>query len=203
MSGITVLAIAALIYVCYRRRREPGRHEPSASNASEALCLDVSSVSDGGVSWKKERLKYSGSSMSSLEDARMVRGRDSIQSSLLSSEPLSGSERPSRKTLQFPDVLLSLVPASVYQALGRLLNPSQAYRDWQTLAGRLGKTQMDIENIKLRSSYDYTEQLLLDWCTAKPSATVGELFRILNCMAREDAAAVLLQYDQRRDETQV
>ena len=102
-----------------------------------------------------------------------------------------------------PDVLLSLVPASVYQALGRLLNPSQAYRDWQTLAGRLGKTQMDIENIKLRSSYDYTEQLLLDWCTAKPSATVGELFRILNCMAREDAAAVLLQYDQRRDETQV
>ena len=92
---------------------------------------------------------------------------------------------------------MSSLPASVYQDLGRLLNPSQAYRDWQTLAGRFGKTQIDIENRKVGDKYDYTERLLMDWCTGKPGATIGELFKIFVEMAREDAAAVLLEYDKK------
>ena len=103
-----------------------------------------------------------------------------------------------------PDVLVSSLPATVYQDLGKLLNPYQAYRDWQALAGKFGRTQMEIENIKVQSNRDYTEQLVHMWCSEKPTASIGQLLAILVDIRREDAVSVLLKYDiENRVETPV
>ena len=95
-----------------------------------------------------------------------------------------------------PGVLVNSLPASIYQDLGKLLNPAQQYKDWQTLAGKMGYTQTDIENWKLRSTNDFTETVLMDWCTRKPNATVRDLYKILVEIPREDAVSVLYNIDK-------
>lgn len=86
----------------------------------------------------------------------------------------------------------------MYEDLGKLLNPNRVYRDWKTLAGKLGKTKLDIEMIKSLEKYTCTENLLMDWCAGRPDATIGQLFKLLVDMKREDAATVLLDFDREK-----
>ncbi|XP_065061108.1 uncharacterized protein LOC135688259 [Rhopilema esculentum] len=207
-----VLVMVLLIWAFYRTRGslcqqappQPYRdyvsqqyHDTDASQASDAALCDGSSFSslDGDTRWRRDRFKIERSSYSSLEEKwkKSKEDRDSIQSSLLSSDNYSGS---SYRVLKNPDVLVNSLPASVYQDLGKLLNPSQQYKDWQTLAGKMGYTQTDIENWKLRSTNDFTETVLMDWCTRKPNATVRDLYKIIVEIPREDAASVLYNIDK-------
>ena len=88
-------------------------------------------------------------------------------------------------------ILVRDLPGCCVDQMALLLNPSNPFNEWRTLAGILNYTLNDMANFV--NDYQYIQNLFLAW-GVKNCATVGVLLEALRQMGRDDAYDVLATY---------